>query len=107
MVEYGRAEAVAAGIVTALLAHDNVARVVFGMEADDATKLGVNLGLLYQGVHEEQAEAVVRVLVSHEHIAQLLLEMDAAKAANVGKKLGNLFRGVAKGMSSGTDGPPL
>ncbi|HSD59271.1 MAG TPA: hypothetical protein VLC55_00255 [Burkholderiales bacterium] len=83
-----------------------MARVVFGMEPAKATKLGVNLGLLYQGVHEEQAEAVVKELVSHEHIAQLLLEMDAEKAAEVGKRLGNLFRGVVKGMSSGAEGIP-
>ncbi|RPJ53123.1 MAG: hypothetical protein EHM24_33320 [Acidobacteria bacterium] len=101
MVEYGKAEAVAAGIVTTLLSHDAVARLVFGMEPANATKLGVNLGLLYRGVHEEQAEAVVRELVSHEHIAQQLLEMDAEKAAEVGKKLGNLVRGVVKGMGPG------
>jgi hypothetical protein len=106
MVEYGRAEAVAAGIVTTLLSHDAVARLVFAMDGAKATTLGVSLGLLYRGVHEEQAEAVVRELVSHEHIAHQLLEMDAEEAAEVGKKLGNLVRGVVKGMSLGGEERP-
>lgn len=103
MVEYGRAEAVAAGIVTTLLSHDTVARVVLGMEPAKAKRLGVNLGVLYQGVHEEQAETVVRELLSHEHVAKLLLEVDHEKAAEVGHALGDLFRGVVKGMTAGTE----
>ncbi len=103
MVEYGRAAAVAAGIVTKLLSHEAVARVVFGMERAKAMKLGVNLGVLYQGVHEEQAETVVQELLSHEHIAELLLEADQEQAAELGKTLGDLFRGVVKGMSPGTE----
>jgi len=99
MVEYGRAEAVAAGIVTTLLSHDTVARAVFKMERAKAMKLGANLGALYQGVHAEQAETVLRQLLSHEHIAELLLEMDHERAAEVGKMLGDLFRAVVKGMS--------
>jgi hypothetical protein len=103
MVEYGRAEAVAAGIVTALLSHDTVARAVFKMEAAQARKLGVNLGALYQGVHEEQAETVLREFLSHEHIAEQLLEADHDQAVEVGKTLGDLFRGVVKGMISGKE----
>jgi hypothetical protein len=92
------AEAVAAGIVIALLSHDTVARLVFKMESAKATELGANLGVLYQGVHEEQAETVLREFLSHEHIAELLLEVDRDQAAEVGKTLGDLFRGVVKGM---------
>jgi len=105
MVEYGRAEAVAAGIVARLLSHDAVARLVLGMEPAKAKRLGVNLGALYQSVHEEQAETVVRELLSHEHVAKLLLEADHAKAAEVGHVLGDLFRGVVTGMTSGPEVP--